>query len=90
MNERLQMIVDYYPDQEFLSADGFEDAIIGVCGKKLVYSQAKCINILMERDGISEEDALEYFNFNVEDACVGERNPIWVDDLIFEEWGSEE
>jgi hypothetical protein len=31
---------------------------------------------------MSEEDAVEYFNFNVRCAYVGEKTPIWcIDDL---------
>jgi len=45
--EKLKIITDRYPDINFLSADGFEDAIIGVCGEKLVYSRTLCLDILM-------------------------------------------
>ena len=52
-----------------LLADGFEDAFIGVAvcngNRCAVYDQAKCIEILMERDGMTHEDAVEYFDYNV-------------------------
>lgn len=66
----------------FLKADGFDEAIIGVDinSMRLVYSIGKCINILMTDDEMSEEDAREYFSFNVTSAYVGENTPIWVDD----------
>lgn len=35
---KLQRIIEDYPDEQFLSADGFEDAIIGIYNGKLVYS----------------------------------------------------
>ncbi len=82
---KLQRIIEEYPDIEFLSADGFEDAIIGVCGEKLVYSNDKCIEILMTRDGMSFDEAIEYFEFNVLGAYVGEKTPIWVDDMFWDE-----
>lgn len=81
---KLQRIIEEYPDIEFLSADGFEEAIIGVCGEKLVYSNDKCIEILMTRDGMSFDEAIEYFEFNVLGAYVGEKTPIWVDDMFFD------
>ena len=65
-----------------LKADGFNDAIIGVgqrCGQEdiVVYDQEKCIGILMH-DGMSRQDAEEYFNFNTLGAWMGEETPIWV------------
>ena len=89
MNEKLQMLTDYYPDEEFLSADGLEDAIIGVYGEKLVYSQAKVLDILVKRDGMTDEEALEHFSFNIEGSYMGEKTPIWVDDLMFNDWGED-
>ena len=37
----------------------------------------------MTRDGMTEEEAQEYFDFNVEGAYMGEKTPIWVDDELF-------
>lgn len=34
----------------------------------------------MVRDGMSYEEAIEYFDYNVSGAYVGEKTPIWVDD----------
>lgn len=64
---------------EILLADGFEEAIIGtvqVFSKEVaLYDRAKCLKILQKRDGMSEEDAVEYFDFNVTGAYVGEMTP---------------
>jgi hypothetical protein len=35
----------------------------------------------MERDGMSYEDATEFFEFNIAGSYVGEATPIWVDDI---------
>ena len=83
---KIDIICDHYPDESYLQADGYDDAIIGVNNEKLVYSITKCIKVLMERDGMSYDDALEYFYFNTESAFVGDQTPIWVDDTMFE-WG---
>lgn len=69
-----------------LSADGFDEAIVGIaerCGQPalLVYDRQKCIKILVDRDGMTEEEAVEYFDFNVSGAWVGEHTPIWMDTL---------
>jgi hypothetical protein len=31
---------------------------------------------------MSEEDALEYFEFNVKDSYMGEKTPIWCEDYF--------
>jgi len=88
---KLEQIVEWYPDEELLSADGFEDCLLGVSYDmrtsvhRLVYSRAKCIKVLVFRDKMSFEEAVEYFDFNVEGAYVGERTPVFVDDEMFEE-----
>lgn len=71
--------------EAYLNADGFEDALIGFAwpqatgAKCAVYDRNKCIEILMDRDGMTEEDANEYFDFNVAGAYVGEHTPFYVD-----------
>ena len=70
-------------DEEILMADGFEDALIGVgerCSQPnlAVYDAQKCVEILVKRDGMSEEDAEEYFSFNVTGAWMGEHTPLFV------------
>jgi hypothetical protein len=67
---------------ETLVADGFDEAIIGIgrqFNKNLViYDEDKCIQILMERDGMTDEEAIEFFEFNVVGAYVGEYTPVYV------------
>jgi len=82
MNEKIEKIIDFYPELDFLIADGFDDAIIGVYNEKLVYSITKCLDILISRDKMTKDEAYEYFFFNVRDAYVGDKTPIWVDDLM--------
>ena len=63
----LDKIVEWFPEDEFLIADGFNDAIIGVDTNtmRLIYSVTKCIEILSK--DMDEEEAVEYFDFNVRD-----------------------
>jgi hypothetical protein len=63
----LDKILEWFPDEELLKADGFDEAIIGLDDEtmRLIYSVSKCIKIL-EKD-MSEEDALEFFHFNVKE-----------------------
>ena len=79
----LEKILENFPDEEILIADGFDDAIIGIDyhNLRLIYSVSKCLNILME-EGMSEEDAHEHFGYNVAGSFVGEKTPIWCSDLF--------
>ena len=88
--KKISIICDYYPEEEFTQADGFDGALLGTFYDKiggeyrLVYSRQQCINILVERDEMTHEEANEYFDFNVEGAYIGGKTPIWVDDIMFE------
>jgi hypothetical protein len=70
-------------DENVLLANGFDDAFVGIgrqFGRPIaVYNKSKCINILQE--DMSEEEAEEYFQFNVEGAWVGENTPIFLETL---------
>jgi hypothetical protein len=67
-----------------ITADGLNDALVGVTTKGVaVYDVDKILAILMERDGMTEEEALEYFDFNIEGAYMGEQTPHYV---FFDEW----
>ena len=78
-------IEENYQDfaNDILLADGFEGAFLGVSevyGRKPVacYDSSKCIDILIERDGMDADEAIEHFNFNVTSAYVGEFTPAFV------------
>jgi hypothetical protein len=78
----LEEILERYQEEELLIADGFNDAIIGIDENSLriIYSVKKCIEILTQ--DMSEEDALEYFSYNVSGGYVGEKTPIWCEDYF--------
>jgi hypothetical protein len=78
----LDYILETYDDESFLKADGFDEAIIGVDenSMRLIYSVSKCIEILSQ--DMSEEDALEHFYYNVSGSYVGEKTPIWCEDMF--------
>ena len=81
MEEKIDWLIEH--DEEILTADGFDYALIGVCERAgqptiAMYDKDKCINLLIERDGMTEEEAEEYFYFNVVGAWVGEYTPCFV------------
>lgn len=72
---------------EMLLADGFDDALLGYverCGMSplALYDTNKCIEILMKRDGMSCEEAWEFFNYNVAGAYMGENTPFFCTILV--------
>jgi len=79
-------VADMLPSVDLLQADGFDDAIIGYAevwtdkgrGIVMAYDREKCIDVLMERDGMDRDEAVEYFEFNVAGAYVGEMTPCFV------------
>ena len=74
-------ISDEYPD--LLTADGFDEAILGVVERigvqAVCYDLHKVIKILMTRDGMDEEEAWEYYQFNIAGAWVGESTPVFIE-----------
>jgi len=68
-------------DESTLMADGFDDALVGVVykdGLRCVYDEDKIIKILMKRDKMTHEEAVEYFEFNIEGAHMGPTTPIYM------------
>ena len=66
--------------------DRFNDAIIGTGGRcnmeeVFVYSYDKMLTILMTEDDMIERDAIDYIEYNVAGAWVGDLTPILVRSL---------
>jgi len=67
-------------DEEAIVYTEYAEALIGVDSKgRATYNLEKCINILIERDGMDYEEATEYFWFNTEGAYFGELTPLFVE-----------
>ena len=69
---------------DLLLATGFDEAFLGVgrrCGQPdlAIYSIPKAIRILVTRDGMSEDEAREYLEFNSIGAWIGPATPVWVE-----------
>jgi hypothetical protein len=66
--------------ETMISWDGFEDAIIGTITpfngqETLCYRYRSMIDVLVSRDGMTEEEAEEYLDYNIIGAWVGETTP---------------
>ncbi len=77
-------IEDLYADDEpeILFADGYDEAIAGVVWDakrtRVVYKTEKILSILME-DGMTYDEASEYFDFNVAGAYMGVYTPLYLE-----------
>ncbi len=82
-------ILEADPDAEFMTADGFNNAIIGYCifTNKIIYSVKKCVDILIE-EGLTDEEAMEHFDYNVRgshgirDSKGEDKTPIFSQDIF--------
>ena len=87
----LDILTDENPDA--IIYDDMEEALIGLYRGRnngqaetytedtiAVYSYVKFIQIYIDRDGMSEEEAIEFFDFNVNGLILGKNQPIVIDD----------
>jgi hypothetical protein len=65
-----------------IKMDGFDEAIVGTAtmighsSPSVCYDYQKMVNVLVSRDGMTEEEAEEYIGFNCLGAYIGEEAPI--------------
>ena len=83
--EKTKLTIDEIAEinPEAMLADGFDDAIMGMCmqfgAEPLVaYDYEKCIEILIERDNMSRIEAIDFIQFNVIGAYVGLNTPVFI------------
>jgi hypothetical protein len=84
MSEKLRNKLAERYGEELLFMDGFDDCIMGVaerCGMEpvVVYNRSKVLKKLAK--DMDEEDVADYHYNNQAGAYVGERTPLFFDDL---------
>lgn len=74
---RIDEIIEMYPDDTFLTVNDMDEAIVGVDvnSLRLIYSVEKIYEILMRN--MPESDAIEYFDYNISGAYMGDNTPIF-------------
>jgi hypothetical protein len=82
MNNITVDIHDYA--QGAILLDGLEEAIIGIVeefgnGRRILYSKSKILNILMERDLMTQGEAEEFYDYNILGLYAGEQNAVFLD-----------
>ena len=63
-------------NEDALIADGLDEAIN--LGPVAAYSVEKIYGILMTRDGMTYEEAIEFFEYNIKGSWMGEYTPVYI------------
>ena len=64
---------------EAMFADGHDNALMGYSSDgKAIYSADQIVQTLVERDGMTPDEAIEFFDFNIAGAFVGVYTPIYM------------
>jgi|LauGreSuBDMM15SN_2_FD.fasta_scaffold403017_1 hypothetical protein len=83
MNTRREELSEQYPDLLVMDPDYLDEAIVGVVTRigleAVCYSTEKVIEILMQHSDMTEEEAIEYMEFNMKGAWVGETTPVFLE-----------
>ncbi len=81
-NPVLEHITELNP--EAIVLDGLDDAIVGIGHSKdleprLIYSINIIILTLMERDKMTQQEAIEFYDYNIADGYFGNHGPIFLE-----------
>jgi len=81
--EKKNYISERNPDALF--AEGLDEAIVGAVERfgmapVVLYDRKKCIEILISQ-GMSEEEALEFYDYNIIGSWVGDETPCFAEIL---------
>ena len=86
--QELEEVFIILEDNECKIMPGFDAAIIGVVedfeGTKALYSLTKVIEHMCVKDGMSEEEAVDWYQFNII-RSYGEHMPVFLIDYFMEE-----
>lgn len=82
--EKVEEFLNNDPERKVILFDNpsFEGALIGITTDDVaVYSYEKMVESLMKEDNISEEEAVEYIDYNTLGAYVDPKQPIVMYDI---------
>lgn len=79
----MKLDIDSYAEGAILLT-GLEEAIIGVVeefgnGNRILYDKDKILSILCERDGMTTDEAEEFYDYNILGLYAGEQNAVFLD-----------
>ena len=79
----MKVDIDSYAEGAVLLT-GLEEAIVGVVeefgnGRRMLYSKQKILEILCQRDGMTDSEAEEFYDYNILGLYAGEQNAVFLD-----------
>lgn len=79
-------VAEFNEELMMLDPSYFDKAIVGVVSniknQAVCYDVSKIIKILMKQDKMTEEEAREYFEFNIMGSWVGEHTPVYLEKAL--------
>lgn len=79
-------IAEFNEELLMLDPSYFDKAIVGVVTniktQAVCYDVSKIIKILMKEDKMTEEEAREFFDFNILGSWVGEYTPVYLEKTL--------
>ena len=80
----LGFIKEEYP--EAMTMDGFDDCIIGICHRcgmepVVAYDKEKVLMKMVNNDGMTYDEAVEFYEYNQIGSWVGETTPVFIEVL---------
>jgi hypothetical protein len=80
---KFKVDIDQYAEGAVL-LDGLESAIVGIVeefgnGNRILYSKQKILNILQERDLMTQGEDEEFYDYNILGLHAGEQNAVFLD-----------
>ena len=73
-------LMEVLAEEECLTADGFDDALVGCtygANVVAVYDIQRMIEVLVN-EGMEHDDAVEFLEYNVVSANLGDKTPLYV------------
>lgn len=70
-------------EERTMFADGLDDAVIGITrdlptgAYRVVYDIHRVVNILMNEQGMTHDEAVEHIEVNIAGAHLGPMTPVW-------------
>jgi len=80
------MTINNYDIDEYCEGavilDGLDEAIIGIVedfgnSPRILYCKSKILEILQKRDLMTEQEAEEFYDYNILGLYAGEQNPVF-------------
>ena len=72
--------------ESIIVLEGLTDAVVGISERwgevpKLVYDKDLIMDILIDNEGMTEDEAIEHFYYNILGMYMGEGTPVYITDF---------